>query len=312
MRTKVGYVLIGLGAFLVVVAILGQTYAPAALEKTPIDANSVTDLSGTAILNGPDGFEQFPVLAFSTTKADSAKSDGDVVLFQYSSCLVRDEGGIDGCVSTDDPQGRLVTASTDTFAADRKTGLAVNDPKYLPAAAQPHEGLLNKWPFDAQKKTYPYWIGAAGKAVPATFSRVSEIDGTEVYVYSVAVEDVPIEIADGVPGLYAETDDLFIEPRTGAFVNVERKISQTSADGTPVINVKLAYTDAEVADSLKTAVDSADKLSLVTSTVPLIGYLGGALSLLAGLALIGLGASGGRRVAEREPEPERDPVSLSK
>ena len=165
MRTKLGYALTFLGVFLIVVAILAQTYAKTSLKKTPSDADSLTNLSGTAILNGPEGFEQFPVLAFSTTKADSDKSDGDVVLFQYSSCVVRDEGGIEGCVSSDDPEGRLLTASTDTFAADRKTALAVNDDDYLPAGAMPHEGLLNKWPFDAQKKTYPYWDGTINQAV---------------------------------------------------------------------------------------------------------------------------------------------------
>jgi hypothetical protein len=285
-RTKLGYVLIGIGAFLIIVAILAQTYAPAQLKKTPIDADSVTNLSGTAILNGLDGFQQFPVLAVSTTKADSEKSDGDVVLFQYSSCVVRDEGGIDGCVSSDDPEDRLLTAGTDTFAADRKTGLAVNDDKYLPEGAEPHEGLLNKWPFDAQKKTYPYWEGTTGEAVPATFVRTDEIDGTEVYVYSVEVKDAPIQLSEDVSGLYSDSEEISIEPRTGAFVNVERKVSRTTTDGTPVLNLKLEYTDAEVKDSLDTAVDSANKLHLLTSTIPLIGYIGGGLCLLAGIVLL--------------------------
>ena len=42
------------------------------------------------------------------------------------------------------------------------SGLAVNDPKYLPADAEPHEGLVNKWPFEPKKKTYPYWDGTTG------------------------------------------------------------------------------------------------------------------------------------------------------
>jgi hypothetical protein len=285
-RTKLGFALTFLGVFLIVVAILAGTYAKSSLKKTPSDADSLTNLSGNAILNGPDGFEQFPVLAFSTTKADSDKSDGDVVLFQYSSCVVRDEGGIDGCVSNDDPEGRLLTASTDTFAADRKTALAVNDDKYLPAGATPHEGLLNKWPFDAQKKTYPYWDGTINQAVPAEFSRVSSIDGTEVYVYSVEIDKAPIQITDEVDGLYSDSEEISIEPRTGAFVNVERKVLQTTEDGTPVLSLKLAYTDEEVQDSLDEAVDSANKLNLLTSTVPMIGYIGGGLCLLAGLVLL--------------------------
>jgi hypothetical protein len=296
-----------------VVAVLAQFYAPGQVKKTPIDADSLTNLSGRAILNGPTGFDSFPVLAFSTTKADSDKSTSDVVLFQYSSCVVRDEGGIDGCVSSDDPDNRLITASTDTFAADRVSALAVNDFKGLPAGALPHEGLLNKWPFDAEKKTYPYWDGTINKAVDAVFQRTATINGTEVYVYKVNIVEEPIEIAEGVPGLYSDVEEISIEPRTGAFIKVDRTVTQTGADGTPVLYLQIVYTDDEIKDSLKEANDAADKLHLLTSTVPLIGYIGGGICLIAGLALLLLGrpeddevdassgtvagGSGGRRVS---------------
>ena len=306
MRTKLAYLVTGLGVFLIVVALLAQTYAPSHLKKTPIDADTVTDLSGSAILNGPTGFEEFPVLAFRTDHSDSKKSDGDVVVFQTSSCVVRDEGGIDGCVSNDDPQQRLITASTDTFAADRKTGLAVNNAKYLPAGFLPHAGLNNKWPFDAQKKTYPYWDDTIDKAVPAEFSRTDEIDGTEVYVYSVEIDRAPVDIAEGVPGFYSNSEEVSVEPRTGAIVRDVRKVAQITADDRPVLNLKLAYTPDEVNESLGDAVDAADMLHMLTVTVPIIGYVGGGLLIVLGLLLLLLGGGGSpETTGARRRDPEK-------
>ena len=50
---------------------------------------------------------------------------------------------------------RLVSASEDVFATDRKTALAVpNQGKFVPDPVEGREGLQNKWPFDAEKKDY--------------------------------------------------------------------------------------------------------------------------------------------------------------
>ena len=146
-----------LGGFLVVVGLLAMFYAPGSLMKTPIDTDTTTALDGVAELSG----EEVPVLAWSVTHANSEQSDDDVVVFQNSSCLVKDEGGIDDCVSADDPGDRLLSATLDNFATDRVTAVAINDPEYLPAEAEEHEGLINKWPFEAEQETYPFWDSVA-------------------------------------------------------------------------------------------------------------------------------------------------------
>ena len=64
-----------------------------------------------------------------------------------------------------------MTAGTDRFATDRVTAVAVNDEKYVGVGAEPHEGLVNKFPFDVEQKTYPIWDGLLGRAVEATFVR---------------------------------------------------------------------------------------------------------------------------------------------
>src|SRR3546814_18908085 len=68
------------------------------------------------------------------------------------------------------------------------------DAKGLPDDAEPHEGLINKWPFDAEKKTYPYWDGLVGGTVDAVFDRTETIEGMDTYVYRVEIADAEIEI----------------------------------------------------------------------------------------------------------------------
>lgn len=286
MRKGFGIGLTVLGGFLVTLAVLAQFWAPGQLMKTPLDTDSLTLLDGTAQLSdGTGGTDEFPVKAFSVTRADSERSDSDVVVFQNSSCLVKDEGEIDECVSAGDPQERLISASTDNFATDRRDAMAVDDPKYLPPSAEDKEGLVNKWPFEAEKKTYPYWDGYAGEAVDATFDRTETVDGLETYVYKTVVNDVPIEITDGVQGTYSTDKEIWIDPTTGAIVNQFEHQERVDSDGNPFLILDFGFTDEQVAGNAEDSKKNADSLKLVTGTVPLIGWIVGIPALLVGIAL---------------------------
>lgn len=286
MRKGFGIGLTVLGGFLVTLAVLAQLWAPGRLMKTPLDVDSTTLLDGTAQLSdGTGGTDEFPVKAFSVTRADSERSDGDVVVFQNSSCLVKDEGDIDECVSAGDPQERLISASTDNFATDRRTAMAVDDPKYLPPSAEDKEGLINKWPFEAEKKDYEYWDGYAAAPVKATYEGTETVDGVEVYVYKALVSDVPIEITDGVQGTYSTDKTLWIEPTTGTIVNQFEQQERLDEDGNTFLSLDFGFTDEQVADNAKESGDNASSLKLIKDTVPLIGYIVGIPALLIGIAL---------------------------
>ena len=286
MRKGFGIGLTVLGGFLITLAILAQFWAPGRLMKTPLDTDSLTLLDGTAQLSdGTGGTNEFPVKAFSVTRADSERSDGDVVVFQNSSCLVKDEGEIDACVSASDPEERLISASTDNFATDRRDGMAVNDPKYLPPSAEDKEGLVNKWPFEAEKKTYPYWDGYAGAAVDATYDRVETVDGLDTYVYKNVVTDAPIEITDGVQGTYSTDKEIWIDPTTGAIVNQFEHQERLDSEGNPFLILDFGFTDEQIASNAADSKSNASSLNLVTNTVPLIGWIVGIPALLIGIAL---------------------------
>ncbi|MEO6512188.1 MAG: DUF3068 domain-containing protein [Nocardioides sp.] len=296
-------VLAGLGGFLVMLAILAKFYAPGQLMKTPLDVDSTTNAAGMATLG--DATSPEAVKGTQLTRADSAKSDGDVVVFVSSSCLIFDRDDAPACVNADDPDQRLISAGVDNFATDRVTALAVNDPKYLPPDAAPHEGLQNKWPFDVEKKTYPYWDDTANQVVDAEYEGTETVDGIEAYKFHAVISDTPIEVTDGVQGTYSKDTTIWIEPVTGSFVNLSYHMEQKTDDGANFITLDLAYTDDEVADSVSDAKSSRDKLNLIRDTVPLIGLIAGIPLLLIGLFLTARGNSGRtKEVAETKERPK--------
>lgn len=311
MQKILGGVCAFLGAFLLVAGVLAQTWGASQLKKTPLDVDSVTRLSGTAESSGPNGVESYPVKVTSTTKADSAKSDDEVVVFKNSTCLVKDEGDVGDCVSAEDPQQRLLSASFDDFATDRKTGLAVNDAKYLPEDAAPHEGLVNKWPFDVEKKSYPY-SAEGGQAVDADYVRTEEVHGVETYVFKVVVPETEVQITDDIRGIYSETTELWIEPVTGQIVDQVSEQVRTLEDGSPFLTVNVSFTDAQVKKNADESGADASKLNLVTKTVPTIGYAVGIPLLLIGIGLEVLAARRRRRAgqaAERTQERAATPTA---
>ena len=275
-------VLFGLGGFLLIAGLVAALWAPGVVKKTPLEVNSTTHLSGEAAkLNTATGeLDSNPVLATSITKSDTKISDDKVIAFTNSSCLVIDEGDVSDCVDGDDP--RLISASTDVFATDRVTGLAVNDGRYLPADAVKHEGLVNKWPFDAKKESYPYWDGVAGKALTARYDRTVKVDGMSAYVYKITAQGLPINIAEGVPGTYDSVKEIYVDPTTGAIVNQTDDQQRSLADGKLVLDLQLGFTDDQIKKSVSETEDSASSLNLITKTVPLVGIIGGLLLLIAG------------------------------
>lgn len=311
MRRTLGAILALLGAFLIVLAILAQFWMPDRVKKAPLDTEEVTRAAGTAQLNnGAGGLEETPVKGWSTTHADTDLSDGEVISYRESSCLVKDIGDPEGCVDADDSQERLISASTEAFATDRRTAEAVNDPDYLPADALEYDGLVNKFPFDVEKKTYKYWDGlidedltdggeTVGALVDAVYDRTEEAFDTELYVFKISVDDAPIQITDEVPGLYDDEREIWVEPKTGSIVFQDDHQERRTTDGETVLILDLTVTKEEFEEKVDEAKSNADKLDLVTKTIPLIGWILGIPLLLLGLALLWFaGTSRGARASE--------------
>ncbi len=298
MRKVIAGLLLGLGSFLLVAALTVVVWGADAVKKTPLDTDSVTNLSGTADkLNPATGeVEALQVKAASVTQADAELSDDDVVVFVSTTCLVIDEDDVPQCVDDSDP--RLVTASSDVFATDRHTAVAVNDAEYVPPSAGEKSGLINKWPFDAKKEDYSYWDGLLGEAVDAVYDGTETIDGLETYRYRVLIEEVPAVVISDIEGIYSQEKYLWIDPATGAIIKQTQHEVRALEDGSTLLDMQLAFTDNQVAANAADAKDNGSLLGLLTNTLPLVGFIGGTIALLAGLFLM---LASRRR---QEPAPE--------
>jgi hypothetical protein len=283
-RKIVSWVLLMLGAFLLAAAVVATFWAGDRVERVPLDTDSTTHLTGTATVL-PAGPGDYAIRATSFTRADSDASTDTVIVWENHSCLVMDIPDTPDCGDQgvgDDADPNVISISSDFFATDRNTALAVDDPdKYLPEGTAEHEGLINKFPFRTEKKDYDYWDGTVGHTVPATYEDTDEIDGLEVYRFEMSVSDEPAEIADGVEGTYSNDTTMWVEPKTGAIIDQEFH-DVRAVDGEPVLDLEMSFTDDQVAEYVDDANDNIQLIDLATVIVPWVGFIGGPILLVLG------------------------------
>ena len=282
MRKLGGPVLMFVGGFLVLTGLLSFFYVSDAVRVTPLDIRSINLLEGEATVGSEPAVA---VRVTSTTLADSEKSDGDVVSFLNSTCVVKLVGDTPNCVSADDPENRLLLVTEDAFATDRKTALAVNDPKYVPAGAHEHSGLVNKWPTDAQPHSYPYWDNTIRRAVDAEYVGKEKVQGVDTLMYRVNIVDAPAEVTAGVQGVYSSEKTIWVEPVTGRIVSQAEHQTRVTDSGDNVLNLDVTMTPETSKRLTQEAVDKKRELDLVDIWVPVVGLLLGVPALVGGVIL---------------------------
>lgn len=294
MRKNFAPAMVGIGIFLLVAGILASIWAPGVVKKTPLDVNTMTLLKGEAAkIDGNGQMIMKPIYAQNSTMVDSSASTDDVAVFSQRSCVAFGAEG--SCFDAKDrnkivvPTTELVTGSSNIFGSDRVSaeGVAASklSRKVVDAGGVSTKGLINKWPFDTQKKDYTYWDFTAGQELPATYEKTAKIDGLETYVFEVKAEKIEINVAENVPGTYSSTKEIYVDPATGSIINQTEKQERWLADGTQVLDLSIGFTDKQVADNVSEAKSNGSSLSLITTVVPLVGFIGGALLLGAGIWL---------------------------
>ncbi len=284
MRRVLGLVLLGLFGFLITVGLLAQFYAPGQLKKTPLNVNTITNLNGSGSYLGS---ATSPVSAWQRTVAIGNKSTSSVVAMQNFQCVMKDPDGTAPhspvCPPAGDPS--LIDASGDVFATDRVTALAVNGSQYTGAAAVPHQGLINKFPFDVQKRTYPFWDGVMGKGVDATYQGEEKVDALNTYKFVVSIPTQPATIATDTIGTYSDDKTMWIDPVTGSIINQTEHQVRKLDSGDTALDLTLAFTDATVQTNVDDANTNISQLSLI-GNLPWISYVLALLALGGGLLLI--------------------------
>jgi hypothetical protein len=320
-----GFALLFVGVFLIVLAPLVKWVVAPRVIKAPLEIPE----KYTKILAHGDKFNYLDAsqgtivpISVSVTRTiigDVSKDQGGDsknAVYDESLCLTRDDGSHPGCVDKTD--ARLITNTTDRVAFDRKTGMAVNDPKYRTNVnGDPnikHEGLSYKFPIDTEKKSYPFFDTVVGKAFPMNYAGTEKIEGMKVYKFVQKIVDQPVYTNGVLPSSYTNTRTVWIEPTTGVIVKGQEELTQMltgrasldpnselrdpSLANVIALQGTLVFTDPTVRNQKQLANDNLPKIDLVRTWIPLIAGIVGLLALAGGLVLLLTG--------RRQPPPAEE------
>ena len=301
MRRFLGPILVGLGAFLLVAGLLLKFYAYPRVAVAPIDQNSVTKLSAT----GAEIFDSGALKPLQTDLTAENRTVGDVKASKEAGDDVRVWVGTTSIRSAD---GTVRSRSTERVPFDASTAEAVNccgafDETTDGERTQvKRKGLVWKFPFGTEKKSYQVWDGTLGDTATAKFVKESSVKGLSTYQFrsevprtEVGTRDIPgslvgsSEASVTAASMYAATTTYEIEPKTGAIVTQTIDQDSTLAvDGEDVITTtkaELSYTDATVSANVEEFTTKSSQLTLVGTTLPLITIILGLILIVAGVVL---------------------------
>ena len=190
--------IMGLGAALLIAALLLSTYTKSKIAKIPLDMDATLVADGTGTAFDPESLnaDKFVInknvpLALQEQISVESPSNADVITLQVGSTLRR----------TDKQQDAgLLLALVDTVTVNRKTanavssetnpGGAVQKPRSIDETlpptniALPHDGLTYRFPFDTEKQTYPVFDPIAQKPFDANYDGEEDVNGLTTYKFS--------------------------------------------------------------------------------------------------------------------------------
>jgi len=314
MRRVTGLVLVGLGAFAFVLGLMVKFYGEPRMVRVPLNqvsgTKSVSDGNSTILDRGRVAIRSGLKLTANREVrgvVDGSKDDKTAVWRTASSLI--------------GPAGETFRVTEERVAIDRVSGLAVNccDEQLDGDRAVKHSGLVFKFPFDAERKTYPFWDATAKGAFPARYVGTEKRAGLDLYHFQSRVPETTISDVSVPPALvgregtaaieaevvYTNTRDLWVEPRSGIIVEGREQPKQVlrAGDGSDlatVLEANIGYTPETVAKQADEAKTSAGKVFLAKTLLPVLLLVLGPVLILVGLLLLLLQRrrSSGRRRAD--------------
>lgn len=342
-------ILIGLGVFLVVAAIMLPTYTKSKAMKTPLDLHVETVAKGKAsVLDAASLTKGAPKVDHSVdiealrnvTVQDP--SNGDVITVQAGQRLLRMDKPEPKSEAPSAKDPRLINATVDKVTLDRVSSEPVNNEDspngvWTNAGGQmqevPREGLQYKFPFNVDKSSYPYFDLTSRTTNPIDFAGEESIDGLEVYHFTQEIS--PVDLAKsvggptdsltvppsalGLPGdedvrvdrFYTNQRDLWVDPVTGVIVKGKEVINQYFAEQADsearvtALSVSpetgLTFDQDTIDYQVKQARDGQDKITLLTTIIPIVAGIIGALMIIGGV-LLGFTGIGRKKRDEYDDE----------
>lgn len=300
MLDKVNRVLLGVAVFALVAAALLRFYAYGQLAVAPIDQNSTTTLVGPdATIFDTSQLAEIKVDLTTTAKTvglvKESEKKGDNVRVWETTNSTRSEDGV------------VRSRSVERIAFDAHTAEAVNccgtfdEAETGNRVETKREGLLVKFPFQTEKKTYTWWDTDLGQGVPIKFVKEEDVQGLSTYKFEqtieptvVATQEVPAVVLgeEGEGNLeaemtYSNVRTLWVEPRTGVVIKRAEKQHNTirydGEDRVTTTQVTTGYDDKTVKDNVDTYGPMSTMLFLLHTLVPVLLVV---LALLLGVLIV--------------------------
>ncbi|WP_030793625.1 DUF3068 domain-containing protein [Streptomyces sp. NRRL S-920] len=296
-------VILGLGAFLLVLAPMLAWYVEPRAKRTPTDIDTIT------VFKGKGSY-------FDTAKVKTVHDKNLTVTRQVRGDVADSEesGRAVWDVSTSvDPDKSLPAAdphdslqwTVERWVTDRRT----NKPVHCCGEQPRFEGeAYLKFPFDVEKRSYRWWDNTLGATVPLTYRGTKKIQGYEGYRFTATVEATKTGTRQ-VPGrlvgqpkksqviadeFYANHGiELVVDQRTGRIIYAAigpRKTLRapgSDKDATLLLESKrIGFTTATQKAQVKLAKDDSDRLKLVGETLPVAAGALGAVLAVTGIVLV--------------------------
>lgn len=216
--------IMGLGAALLIAALLLSTYTAGKIAKIPLDVDVTLISNGSGAALDPESLgsehavvdQEVPLVSQEQIGVE-APANADVVTLQAGSSLRRADRQKDT---------GLLLAIVDTVTVDRRTAEAISDDSHPGGSVQrprnfdddspptnialPHEGLSYRFPFDTQKQSYQYFDPIAQQAYEANYEGEDDVNGLTVYRFTQNVgydPDGTLSEPVRYPSLYGHDED---------------------------------------------------------------------------------------------------------
>jgi Porin PorA len=313
-RGRLSVVLLGVGAFLVVVAALLRFYAAPQLIAAPNDVYETDTLVSPHASYFDEGqlvtWHDVRLTYTLTIRGDQRASSGKIAVW-------------DSFASLADPKlHNVINSVYQRSAFNRRTGqmvqccgASVNDSTQIK-----QRGIGLFWPIGTKKQTYTVFDNNSMKSWPAHYVGETKDTGVQTYEFTQHVPATVVDVMTGVPtsllgikgpsrnvvaNRYYTADNTFwVDPRTGVLVDEEVKAQSylTATNGQGRLNA--VSLDLRMSpDSRHSLADQANKNAQSITMISVAGPLG--LGIL-GIILLVLALAPWRRLRHRDDEADDD------
>jgi hypothetical protein len=299
MRRVIGLVLAGLGTFFLVLAVLIPTFVAGQVIKFPLNEYQVSTLEGSGISYFSPALvrpvQGATIRVTSTVKGSDQAGSSSVAVWDGFTNLY------------DVTNAQQYQYATRRVAFNRRTaelvmccGASVGGDTSVRQS-----GLVGfLWPFGSQKRTYQVFDVNVNRPMPARYAGTTTVSDTKVNRYVERVTSVragsqqlpgslvgmPGQSQVTLPEYYSATNTFWVDPVTGAELNVSQDINLTLRDSAGrqrllLFNGDLRMTPKSMSAIAKTARKARNQITLLRLTIPLISGLLGLVLLVAGIVL---------------------------